>query len=348
MGGGGRFGLDGATWRWLTREALPGRGIDGVSRLKGGSTNEMLLLTTARRDARDIRDGRYGAYERYVLRRHRPSGTRTHRNTCAVEAALLRRVAATVPVADLVAADPYGQATGAPLLLYRYVEGVPLDTLLARRPGAVEAAELGAAVGETLARISLVELAGPGHFHDETLTPAGSARDTELLPFVERCLDSAAADCPLTAADADALRGLAARTAHRVAAVRGHDRLVHHDFNPKNVLVTRERGRWRVGAVLDWEQAFGGSPLYDVGNMLRFAHLYPPRFAEGFVAACRDGGVDGDGNGLLPPDWRALSRALDLFTLADILTAPPDEAYFLRARDALRRHLAEESARLRE
>ncbi|MGW8666331.1 phosphotransferase [Streptomyces niveus] len=328
MGKGDRFGLDGPTWQWLTEEALPGVGITGVSALKGGSTNEMLLLTTV--------TGRNERYERYVLRRHRPSETRTRRNTCAVEAALLRRVAATVPVADLVATDPYGHATGVPLLLYRHVEGVPLDALLARRPGAADAAELGAAVGETLARISLVEVAGPGHFHDETLTPAGRASDTELLPFVERCLDSARPGCPLTAADADALRGLAARTAHQVAAVRGHDRLVHHDFNPKNVLVSQENGRWRVGAVLDWEQAFSGSPLYDVGNMLRFAHLYPPQFADGFVAGCRNG------DGLLRPGWRALSRALDLFTLADILTAPPDEAYFLRARDALHRHLAEE------
>lgn len=343
MGNGDRLGLDDATRQWLAREALPGVGITGVSRLNGGSTNEMRLLTT------DRRDERY-EYERYVLRRHQPSGSRTRRNTCAVEAALLRRVAATVPVADLVATDPYGQATGAPLLLYRYVEGVPLDALLSRRPGASEAAELGAAVGETLARISLVELAGPGQlsgpgrFHDETLTPADRASDAELLPFVERCLAGARAGCPLTAADADALRGLAARTAHHVAAVRGHDRLVHHDFNPKNVLVRQERGRWRVGAVLDWEQAFSGSPLYDVGNMLRFAHLYPPEFAEGFVAGCRNG--DGSGGGLLPPGWRALSRALDLFTLADILTAPPDHAYFLRARDALRRHLTEESAQL--
>ncbi|MFE4494618.1 phosphotransferase family protein [Streptomyces niveus] len=181
---------------------------------------------------------------------------------------------------------------------------------------------------------------GPATAHDETLTPAGRASDTELLPFVERCLDSARPGCPLTAADADALRGLAARTAHHVEAVRGHDRLVHHDFNPKNVLVSQEKGRWRVGAVLDWEQAFSGSPLYDVGNMLRFAHLYPPQFADGFVAGCRNG--DADGDGLLRPGWRALSRALDLFTLADILTAPPDEVYFLRARDALHRHLAEE------
>ncbi|WP_405441573.1 phosphotransferase family protein [Streptomyces niveus] len=339
MGKGDRFGLDGPTWQWLAEEALPGVGITGVSALKGGSTNEMLLLTTV-----TGRNEPYERCERYVLRRHRPSETRTRRNTCAVEAALLRRVAATVPVADLVATDPYGHATGVPLLLYRHVEGVPLDALLARRPGAADAAELGAAVGQTLARISLVEVAGPGHFHDETLTPAGRASDTELLPFVERCLDSARPGSPLTAADADALRGLAARTAHQAAAVRGHDRLVHHDFNPKNVLVSQENGRWRVGAVLDWEQAFSGSPLYDVGNMLRIAHLYPPQFAEGFVAGCRngDGNGDADGDGLLPPGWRALSRALDLFTLADILTAPPDEAYFLRARDALHRHLAEE------
>ncbi|MGW2441505.1 hypothetical protein ACWCY1_32940, partial [Streptomyces goshikiensis] len=31
--------------------------------------------------------------------------------------------------------------------------------------------------------------------------------------------------------------------------------------------VGRRAGQWAVAAVLDWELAFSGSPLFDVGNM---------------------------------------------------------------------------------
>lgn len=62
--------------------------------------------------------------------------------------------------------------------------------------------------------------------------------------------------------------------------------------------------------------------------MLRFSHEYPSAFTTGFVEGFRGG------NGQLPADWTRLSRMLDLFALADILTAPPDPAYFARARRA--------------
>ena len=97
----------------------------------------------------------------------------------------------------------------------------------------------------------------------------------------------------------------------------------------------RRGGGWRVVAVLDWEYAFSSSPLYDVGNMLRFPR--PPGFEEAFLAGFRDNG------GELPPDWRRLSRALDLYSLADFLTRPVEHRYFGRAIDRIRALLTTES-----
>ncbi|MGW1101858.1 phosphotransferase family protein [Streptomyces sp. NPDC002540] len=320
---GDHDGLDTRTRVWLMERALPGLDLSAVTPLPGGFTNDMRLVTT--------RQG-----ERYVLRRYRSSGTRMRRNTCAVETAVLERAAPTVPVVDVVASDPHGDATGRPTLVYRFVHGVPLGQVLAGNPAAAEAAGLGVAVGAVLAGIAAVRLPRPGPFHDVSLVPAeGDGEAADLPGFVERCLATGNGDA-LTPDETDALRGLAARTGHRVADVSGHSRLVHCDFNPKNLLVSRQGGRWDVAAVLDWEQAFSGSPLYDVGNMLRFAHLYPPSFVDGFVSGYRDAG------GPLPRDWRELSRTLDLFTLADILTAPPDAECLAGARTVLLRHLAHE------
>ncbi|MEV6077622.1 phosphotransferase [Streptomyces sp. NPDC052069] len=318
-----------ATHAWLTRHALPGALLHEVDPLPGGFTNDMVLLTAQHPDA--------AGAERYVVRRYRPHGSRVPRNTCAVEIAVLGRAAArAVPVTAVVAADPQGHATGRPTLLYRFVDGTPLSQVLADGPASGEARDLGRAVGVVLARIGRVRLPRPGVFGDSSLVPApdGEAPLGDLPGFVDRCLDTAAADGPLSGTDSAVLRALARQGPSVLAALEGERSLVHGDFNPKNVLVQRRAGQWEVAAVLDWELAFSGSPLFDVGNMLRFAHEYPPAFAMGFVDGFRGG------NGRLPADWPRLSRTLDLFALADILTAPPEPAYFARARAVLHRSVA--------
>jgi len=45
--------------------------------------------------------------------------------------------------------------------------------------------------------------------------------------------------------------------------------LVHADYNGKNLLMQSTHEGWQVAAVLDWEFAFAGSPLFDTGNFLR-------------------------------------------------------------------------------
>ncbi|MFI5619638.1 phosphotransferase [Streptomyces sp. NPDC051567] len=322
--------LDPATHAWLTWHALPGALLHEMDPLPGGFTNDMAVLTARR-------PGAAGA-ERYVLRRYRPGGSRVPRNTCAVEIAVLGRAAArAVPVTAVVAADPQGRATGRPTLLYRFVDGTPLSQVLADGPASGDARALGRAVGTVLARIGRVRLPRPGVFGDSSLVPApdGAAPLGDLPGFVDHCLVTAAPDGPLSGTDAAVLRALARRGPRAVTSVAGESSLVHGDFNPKNVLVQRRAGQWAVAAVLDWELAFSGSPLFDVGNMLRFAHEYPPAFTRGFVDGFRGG------NGRLPADWRRLSRTLDLFALADILTAPPDPAYFARAHTVLRRSAAD-------
>ena len=111
--------------------------------------------------------------------------------------------------------------------------------------------------------------------------------------------------------------------------IAGSSRLVHADYNPKNLLM--QGGK--VTAVLDFEYAFSSSPLFDVGNMLRFPRR--PDFVEGFVAGFRDGG------GELPPNWRELSRALDIYSLADFLTRPVEHRYFTRSLERIRAILSE-------
>jgi aminoglycoside phosphotransferase (APT) family kinase protein len=88
----------------------------------------------------------------------------------------------------------------------------------------------------------------------------------------------------------------------------GRSCLVHSDANPKNVLVDPES--LAVTAVLDWEFAHSGSPMTDVGNLLRFDRL--PAYADAVLAAwCERRGTD-------PGESLELARAADLWALVDL------------------------------
>jgi aminoglycoside phosphotransferase (APT) family kinase protein len=258
-----------------------------------------------------------------VLRRY------LERNTCAVEAALAGRLAGVVPVAEIVATDPDGTAAGEPVMLSRFMPGDPVDTLL---PGLTpaEASALGESAGTVLAAIGSVTFPRPGFFDGPGLIPGpDGVEPTAGLPeFVDRCLRGADA---LTAAEQAALRRHAVQAAAGLDVLRGSRQLVHSDFNPKNLLAASRKGTWRITAVLDWEFAFSSSPLFDIGNMLRFRSELPAGFAGGFIAGY---------GGSLPGNWRELSQALDLFALADLLTRPPGHLFRGRAVALIRDRLA--------
>jgi aminoglycoside phosphotransferase (APT) family kinase protein len=211
------------------------------------------------------------------------------------------------------------------------VPGILLKTALSKSPAS--AADLGAVTGRTLAAIGELTFDGPGVFADASLRTSDADLPAALPEFVAGCLSSGPAASVLSPAEQAAIVRLAVAAQAYVDAAPSVSQLVHSDFNPKNLLVRQHAGNWTVAAVLDWEFAFSGSPLSDVGNMLRFPADLPPGFAPAFVAGFAAGG------GLLPADWREISLALDLFALAELLTRPADHRYFGRAVQAIRRRM---------
>jgi aminoglycoside phosphotransferase (APT) family kinase protein len=307
-----RTGLDPATGRWLAAR-LPGERVDAVRALSGGFRNENLLVTTA--------SGR-----RVVLRRY------LRDNSCAVEAALAERLRGTVPVPEVLAAEPTGEATGTPLLLTTFEPGDLASTVLANRPA--DPGGLGVAVGSALAALGTLTFERPGFFAGPDLVPGPAGLGGGLAAFVAERLATGNADHLLGAAERTALLCLAEADDALLATLPPTARLVHSDYNPKNLLVSRGPDGWAVTAVLDWEFAFSGHPLSDVGNLLRFAEDYPPGFADGALAGFSRAG------GELPPRWRELAAALDLFALVEMLTRPGGGALTDRVAAVVRRRLA--------
>lgn len=302
--------LDGGVGEWLAKEALPGRRIERMRTLEGGYRNHNVQLVTD--------NG-----EQFVLRRF------LHGNTCAIEAALMARLAGIAPVAEVIAADPQGTGAGQPVMLSRFMPGALVSDVLPIVDGD-QARQLGHVTGAALAAIGTVDFERPGFFGDGDLEPDGVEPTAELPVFVERCLREGNAQHELTQAEQDWLLQHAEECVPLLNAVSGARHLVHSDFNPKNLLARQHNGVWMITAVLDWEFALAGTPLIDIGNMLRFHKELPQAFAAGFTAGFADAGGD------LPDNWRQVSQALDLFALADFLTRPPGNPFFGKAVDLLR------------
>lgn len=91
--------------------------------------------------------------------------------------------------------------------------------------------------------------------------------------------------------------------------------LVHGDFNAKNILMELQNGRWKVNAVLDWEFAFSGPYLTDLGNLLRYDEKFPKDFESGLVDGYQQGGFQ------LPAGWKKTAKLLDLMNLCDFLNS---------------------------
>ncbi|MFZ3492104.1 phosphotransferase family protein [Streptomyces sp. 5.8] len=301
----------------LSRRVLGGAQVVDERRLSGGFSSDNMLLRTDRGKS-------------FVLRRYPRS------NTCAVEAALMERVRERVPVPEVIYADDGGDLLGEPFILMRFASGVPLTSVFA---GASEedGPPLAEALAEVLVAIHSVRFGRPGFFSDGSLLPDATPPEhhDDLAAFVEAAVVRGNAAAVLSKAEQQALMELAASSAPLVvAATADADQLVHSDFNPKNVLMRPgDHGTWRVAAVLDWEYAFSGSGLCDIGNMLRFPHDLSPGFAGHFPSAYEMAG------GTLPGRWREISEALDLFALSDLLTRAPDHPLFAQAAAAIRQRL---------
>lgn len=100
-------------------------------------------------------------------------------------------------------------------------------------------------------------------------------------------------------------------------------RLLHGDFKASNLRRLPGGGL----LVLDWEFAYAGSPLLDIGQILRWRP--PPDFVTGFSEAYVAGG------GELRPGWRRWAAASDLFNLAGMLKGRENDP--TRLRDIRRR-----------
>ena len=228
----------------------------------------------------------------------------------AKEAAVLRSLPPGVPAPRVLHA---GIVAERPQAIHSFIQGSPLLLLLrgtrARDPAQPALARAGRHIGRALAALHAEPRANLG-FLDGTLAvpdPMG-ALDEVWRGFLKTALFAGRAGGRLPPEERDALWQFAQAQAPRLQVLVGHNALLHGDCKPTNVFV-REDGH--LTGLLDWEFAFSGPPLLDLGQMLRWPvpRVYERALRESYVSA----------GAHLPEDWRALARMLDLLNLVGFL-----------------------------
>jgi aminoglycoside phosphotransferase (APT) family kinase protein len=274
--------------------------------LSGGYSGETFLVT--------------GAGEQAVLRLYA-----RHPERAAVDQALLARLRGLLPVPRVLEAVTVPAGTGRPPFLL--LEALPGDRLDLVLPAADEPLRrrLGEAVAGVLTLLATERMPRPGMFVDASLDPAPFPPDGgDQRAFLEARLRGRWFS-RLSETERDGLRAVA-RRASAVTAAPARIALVHADFNPKNLLVDPATGG--VTGVLDWEFAYAGAPLGDLGNLLRFET--DPVFAAAAAGTYTDRAPD------VPADWLEVARALDLYALLDLAAREATNPVVTGARDLLR------------
>lgn len=167
-------------------------------------------------------------------------------------------------------------------------------------------------VGTLLSKITAHEFPNAGFFDKELgIVPHSSSDDN--LTYAKECLRNATVLSVLTPQVVSKISHYLEKYRSHLSSTENERHLVHADFDPANILVCKINSAWEVSGILDWEFSFSGSVLWDVANMLRYAHKMPSEFQDAFLKGLTNGGI------ALPENWRITVHLLNLTSLLDCL-----------------------------
>ncbi len=240
-------------------------------------------------------------------------------SVCRKELDLLRAIGTRVPVPEVIHAEPNGIEGVPPFAVLRFIHGITFRDLKCTgdRESICQAAY---AMGQTLASIGKITFPRTGWLGPGPRVSAPLLTGENPVPrFIDLCLRSEHLAARLEDSLCRRLHDTIWQHAQELSQIDNQAHLVHGDFGKRNILVRRSAGahpseKWTVAAVLDWEFAVSGSPLMDVGHILRYERtarpLLEPDFSRGFT----------DAGGRLPSNWRRMARLIDCVALCEALT----------------------------
>ena len=202
-----------------------------------------------------------------------------------------------------------GELEGHHFAITEFISGISLrDLLLSDEPHDLNA--IMSEIGTILSKITAHEFPKAGFLNkDLGVVPYESS---DIIKFAQDCLNDKTVLSVLSPEVVAEIKKAIKQYA-TLFPTDSEKHLVHGDFDPANILVDKINDSLVVTGILDWEFAFSGSYLWDVANMLRYAHKIPPEFQNSFIDALQRNGVK------LPDGWRTTIHLLNLSSLLDLL-----------------------------
>lgn len=203
-----------------------------------------------------------------------------------------------------------GESDGYHFAITEFLPGITLRALLLSE-NSYNLALIMNEVGSILAKINNITFDKAGFF-DKTINVTQQINKDIYLDYIKGCLDNSFLITNLGKNIVDEIR-LVFKKYRDLLPSSNETNLVHGDFDPANILVEKIDGQWRVTGILDWEFAFSGSILFDIANMLRYAHQMPVDFQNSFLRGVKEGGI------ILPKEWHITMKLLNIGSLLDIM-----------------------------
>ncbi|HBI22010.1 MAG TPA: hypothetical protein DDY37_05425, partial [Legionella sp.] len=190
-----------------------------------------------------------------------------------------------------------------------FLSGIPLrDLLLSDKP--CDLSTIMHEAGAMLAKIQDYQFPTAGFFDKDLNIGQATSQDT-CIEFAHQCIKSPMVLKYLPQTTILNI-GLSLEKYKSLLPDESETHLVHADYDPANILVNLVDGRWKITGILDWEFAFSGSILWDVANMLRYAHHMPATYEESFLHGLQE-------TVTLPIHWCKMVHLLNLLSLLDCL-----------------------------
>lgn len=281
--------------RTILQPYLKERFVIQIQPLSGGLNNSNIKITT-------------NSHESFVLRIYSKNS-----KGIEVERKILNLLNNKVPVPQVLFIDSSRSVLEYPFLILSWVNGTQLSVMMdeknkTRIPG------IGSAVGESLSQIHKVKFPVSGFFDDKlNISQYVKLNANVFLMYIEESLVQGYGNKHLGVELCNEVLRFSQEQSHLINNLEEQNSLVHGDFNPLNILVEERDRNIKISGVMDWEYAFSGSPLMDIGNFLRYESVNSPKLLNEFIVSYQHNG------GNLPYKWLQKAKLLDLISLCGLL-----------------------------
>src|SRR5579885_52479 len=221
-----------------------------------------------------------------------------------------------LPVANIIYHDASCSLIPYPYSIMGWMNGTLMrDVILDNDRQAIS--ECAREAGAKLAILREMKFAKGGFFQDDfSIRPF--SQDEEYGPYIYSLLDESRVADGLEIELLGKVKKLIAANL-KYLPDKNDANMTHGDYDPANILVDLQDGKWKISAILDWEFALSSTYLLDIGLFLRYSRRLPDCYATSFVA-----GIESNGK-KLPPDWEKAARLMDLLCLLQLLYYNPVE-----------------------